>query len=200
MYRRWLTLVGCLAALGIQAAEKPPVAAAVERGVQRACPIEDALVKKYPEEVVLITCVDTNGRPNVMTAGWTMLCSGSPPMVAVAIGKTRYTHAQILSSKEFVLAMPSVGMKEAVLLCGTHSGRDTDKFKEAKLTALTGLQVRAPLVGECLVNLECRLENTLDTGSHTIFVGRIVQAWVSTAQPEGKRLFNLGAGEFRGLP
>jgi flavin reductase (DIM6/NTAB) family NADH-FMN oxidoreductase RutF len=184
----------------LRAAETPEPAAPVIRGAQKACSVEAAIAKKYPEQLVLVTCVDTNGRPNVMTAGWTMFCSGNPPMVAVAIGKTRYTHDQILASKEFVLAMPAEGMKEAVVLCGTRSGRDTDKFKEAKLTPLAGLQVKAPLVDECVVNLECRLEGTLETGSHTIFAGRVVQAWVTGAQPEPKRLYNLGKREFKGLP
>jgi flavin reductase (DIM6/NTAB) family NADH-FMN oxidoreductase RutF len=202
MNRRGLAgLAAGLMALTMQAAEPAaPAEPAVARGSQVACSVDAAMARKYPEQVVLITCIDTNGRANVMTAGWVMSCSGNPPMVAVAIGKTRYTHAQILASKEFVVAMPTEDMKDAVMLCGTRSGRDTDKFKEAKLTAQTGLQVKAPLIEECLVNLECRLESTLDTGSHTIFVGRIVQAWSSGAEPGKKRLFNMGKREFKGLP
>jgi flavin reductase (DIM6/NTAB) family NADH-FMN oxidoreductase RutF len=200
MNRHWLVAVAAvMAAWSLRAAE-PAAPAAADRGALKAVAIEAAIAKKYPEQVVLITCVDTNGRPNVMTAGWAMFCSGSPTMVAVAIGKTRYTHAQILATKEFVFALPGEDMKDAVMLCGTKSGRDTDKFKEAKLTARPGLQVKAPLIEQCGVNLECRLESTLDTGSHTIFAGRVVQAWVSGAEPEKKRLFNLGKREFKGLP
>lgn len=201
MNGRWLTAaLAALLALGAGAAEPAKTEAAERRGAQKAVPADAAIARKYPEQVVLVTCVDTNGRPNVMTAGWTMFCSGSPPMVAVAIGKTRYTHAQILASRQFVLAMPSETMKEAVLLCGTKSGRDTDKFKEAKLTAREGLKVKAPLIDECVVNLECELDGTLETGSHTIFAGRVVQAWVNDAQPDAKRLYNLGRRDFRGLP
>ena len=183
-------------ARGAEAADAP--AAAESRGALKAVSVGEAIGRKYPEQVVLVTCVDTNGRPNVMTAGWTMFCSGQPPMLAVAIGKTRYTHAQILAAKQFVIAFPGEDMTEAVMLCGTKSGRDTDKFKEAKLTARPGLQVKAPLIEECVANLECQLESTLETGSHTIFVGRIVQGWVSESGK--KRLFNLGKREFKGLP
>ena len=58
--------------------------------------------------------------------------------------------------------------------CGTRSGRSMDKFAECGLTALPATVVKAPLVGECLANLECKVANRMTAGDHTIFVGEIV--------------------------
>ena len=119
-----------------------------------------------------------------------MQTSINPPMVAISIGKTRYSHGLLLRSGEFVLAIPGRDLAEEVLYCGTHSGRDVDKFKETNLTAISASKVRPPLIKECIANIECKIVGNLDTGDHTIFVGEVQANWVS--EEEQKNLLSIG--------
>lgn len=134
---------------------------------------------KRPERVVLVTSRKTDGAGNIITLGWKMRTSFAPPMLAVSIGKNRYSHQLIEKEEEFVLAFPGESLAEDVLFCGTHSGRSTDKFAATSLTPLPASVVRAPLIKECVVNFECRVAGTLETGDHTIFAGEILACWLN---------------------
>jgi len=133
-----------------------------------------------PERIVWAVAAH-DGRRSICPLGWKMNTSGSPPMMAVSVAPSRFTHGLIAGSGEFVLAWPGEELAEATLFCGTHSGRDVDKFKQLKLTPLPGERVAAPLVAECIANLECRLAGQFTSGDHTIFVGEILAAWVNEA-------------------
>ncbi len=126
-----------------------------------------------PQRVVWAVAAH-DGRRSICPLGWKMNTSGSPPMMAISVAPTRYTHDLIADSGAFVLAWPGEDMAEATLLCGTKSGKNIDKFKEAGLTPLEASEVNAPLVAECIANLECRVVGQLTTGDHTIFGGEIV--------------------------
>ncbi len=99
--------------------------------------------------------------------------------MAISVAHPRFTHGLIEKSGEFVLAWPGEDLAEATLFCGTNSGRDVDKLARMSLTAVKGEVVSAPLVAECVANLECTVAGTLSSGDHTIFVGEIVAAWVN---------------------
>jgi len=169
------------------------------RGLLIECEINRAILKKYPEQIVLVTSVDAMGKPNIITMGWSMFCSGDPPMVAISVGKTRYSHKLIFQTKEFVYTFPGEDLEKEMLYCGTHSGRDVDKFKETGLTAVEAKFVKPPLIEECIANFECQVVGEYDAGDHTIFVGKIVATWISEKARDKKRLFNLGT-KFGGLP
>jgi flavin reductase (DIM6/NTAB) family NADH-FMN oxidoreductase RutF len=124
---------------------------------------------------VLITS-RSQEKTDVMTAAWQMPVSHSPVLVAVAIGHTRFTHRLIEESREFVIAIPHVGMIEKVWCCGTLSGRGVDKFSHCGLTPVKGRKVDAPLIEECIGNIECRVGEQYPAGDHTIFVGEVVAA------------------------
>lgn len=192
-----------LATLAIGAlAFRPGTGAAEEtsRGRQREASPREAIQLKYPEQVVLVTCVGSEGPPNIITIGWTMFCSGNPASVAISVGKTRHSHGLIAETGQFVYAFPGAELEREMLICGTRSGRDIDKFAETGLTARPAAKVRPPLIEEAIANLECEVTHAIDVGSHTIFVGRIVAAWVHEEAAEKKRLFNLGGRRFTGLP
>ena len=138
----------------------------------------EAMRRKYPEWVVLITTVDEDGKPNVMPAGWAMIASHQPPMFAIAVGHGRYTHELIRSQKEFVITFPSPGLEGAIEYTGSCSGRDVDKFKEFGLKPLKAKEIKPPLLSGCVVNLECKLEGELEAGDHTIFLGKVVAAYI----------------------
>ena len=158
----------------------------------REIPPGEGWARVRPEWVALaVTMDDAHGRPNIITLGWTMHASGTPSMAAIAVGKTRYSHELLLETREFVLAYPNSRMGEAALFCGTHSGRDVDKFAEADLEPLPAKFVRPPLIKGAVVNFECRVVGTADAGDHTIFIGEILAA--HEEPDESEILLNFGS-------
>lgn len=133
----------------------------------------------FPTVATLVTCIDEKGKANIITLGWSMKTSGDPPMVVISVKPSRYSHELILRSGEFVLAIPTMEIVEALHYCGRHSGRDIDKFKETELTPVPAEKVGPPLIKECSANLECKLVSHMTTGDHTIFVGEVVAAHVN---------------------
>ena len=119
------------------------------------------------------------GRRSICPLGWTMNTSISPPMMAISVAPGRFTHGLIDGSGEFVLAWPGEDLAEETLFCGTHSGRDVDKLAETGLAVLPADHVAAPLIEDCVANLECRVRGRLTTGDHTIFAGEVVGVWLS---------------------
>lgn len=122
------------------------------------------------------------GRRSICPLAWTMRTSSTPPMMAISMAPSRFTHSLIEGAGAFVLAYPGRELAQATATCGTHSGRDIDKFAQAGVTALPGRRVAAPLVAECVANLECRVVDRFSSGDHSIFVGEVAAAWTQ-AEP-----------------
>jgi flavin reductase (DIM6/NTAB) family NADH-FMN oxidoreductase RutF len=127
-----------------------------------------------PAPVVLLSCVGEDGSLNVMGLSWTGVACGTPPMVSVAIRPQRFSYSLIRETGEFVLNIPPASLLRAVDFCGVVSGHTRDKFAEADLTPIPGLKVRAPLIRECPINLECVVRHSLVLGSHVLFVAEVV--------------------------
>ena len=102
------------------------------RSVQKQVEYGEAIKRKYPEQCIVAIAKDKNGKPNPMTMGWTMITSGSPPMMAISMGTTRYTTEAVRHSKCFTIAFPSAEQADAVLFFGTTSGRNIDKCSESE--------------------------------------------------------------------
>lgn len=128
----------------------------------------------FPCPVVLVTVVDSEGKPNVITIAWTGQACSDPPCVTVAIRPQRHSHGLLVASGEFVVNIPGRDLLEAADRCGTVSGRRVDKFEQTGLTPVPADRVRPPLIDECPVNLECSLLHTVSLGVHDLFVGEIV--------------------------
>jgi len=128
----------------------------------------------YPVPVVLVTCVDPAGKPNIITLAWAGTVCSSPPMVGIGVRPSRYSHDLIRDSAEFVVNLPSASIAQAVDYCGIVSGADVTKFEATGLTPLPASKVRPPLIAECPVNLECRVTQAIPLGAHTLFLGEIV--------------------------
>ena len=127
-----------------------------------------------PHFYVLATCVDKNGRPGAIGLSWWMFTSVNPPLVAISVGKSHYSHQCLEHCKEFVLCFPSDTQKEGAWFCGTKSGRNHDKFKESGLRAVPATKVSPPLIEGAMLALECKVVSEHETGDHTIYVGEIV--------------------------
>lgn len=131
-----------------------------------------------PRSAVLVTCCDATGVPNVLSVAWHTPLSHEPPLVGLSIGLTRYSHGLIAETGEFVINVVDKALQPAVELCGSHSGRDSDKVALAGLPLRPACCVRPPVIVSAMGHLECRVEGRVPAGDHTFFVGRVLHAEV----------------------
>lgn len=160
--------------------------------MQKQVEYSDAIKTKYPEQVVIAIAKDAAGKANPITLGWTMIVSGSPPMMAIAVAKKHYSVKTITHSRCFTIAFPADDMGEAALFFGSRSGRDVDKFAEFECATEPAQTIDSLLLTEAVANFECTLETQIHTGDHVIFVGRVICSHTST-EPK-KRLYTIGPG------
>jgi flavin reductase (DIM6/NTAB) family NADH-FMN oxidoreductase RutF len=134
----------------------------------------------YPTPAALITSADESGRPNIITLGETFNISIARPVIlGIAIRQSRYSHALIRRTREFVVNLPTTAIADQVWFCGRVSGREVDKFAESGLTPLPASVVGAPLIAECPVNVECRVTGIQVIGDHDLFLGETVAQHVN---------------------
>lgn len=145
----------------------------------------------YPLPAVMVTSVDSEGKPNVMTAAWTGTVCSDPAMAYVSIRKERYSHGLILSSGEYVINLTNEALVAAADYCGVKSGRDIDKFSKVKLTAVPASKVSAPLIAESPVNIECRVLEVRKYGSHDMFVADVLAVHADEKYMDKKGRFCL---------
>lgn len=132
----------------------------------------------YPMPVFLVGAI-VNGEANFLAAAWGGIANGDPPMVSVAIRHDRYSHNGIRENAAFSLNIPPVGLARELDYCGLFSGSIVDKVKACSFSLFYGRMDNVPLIEECPVNLDCRVVHSLDLGSHTLFVARIEEVYVS---------------------
>jgi flavin reductase (DIM6/NTAB) family NADH-FMN oxidoreductase RutF len=165
--------------------------------MQKKVDYQEAIKTKYPEQVVIAIAKDRNGKVNPITLGWTMIVSGEPPMMAIAVAKTHYSIEAITHSECFTIAFPSSEMAEAALFFGSKSGRDIDKFAEFECGTEPAGEIDSVLLSDAVANFECILESQMVAGDHMIFVGKVVASHTNT-EPT-KRLYTVGPGHKLGL-
>ena len=132
----------------------------------------------FPCPVVLVTCLDNEGNPNIITLAWVGTVCSEPPIIAVGIRPTRYSYGLIKSNKEFVVNIPTTKILRESDYCGVSSGKNVEKFSETKLTKQKAENVKSPLIKECPVNIECKLKEVIPLGAHDLFLGEIIQVHV----------------------
>lgn len=161
----------------------------------------------YPLPAVLISCQREDEKPNLFTVAWTGTICTNPAMVYISVRPERYSYSIIEESKEFVINLSTEQIVKAVDYCGVRSGRDVDKFKETGLTAVPAQRVKAPLIDESPVNIECRLKEIVKLGSHDMFIAEVLGVNVDQKYLNEKGKFELGKanlvayshGEYYGL-
>ncbi len=142
--------------------------------------------------VILVTTNDGR-KNNVMTISWTMVQDFTPKFVIVT-GPWNYSYAALLKTKECVLAVPAVDMIDKIVGIGTCSGKETDKFEKFGLTPLKAKLVRAPLVKECLANIECCVVDVIEKHNLVILSG--VAAYFDFSRKEKRMIHDIGDGTF----
>ncbi|HKZ88261.1 MAG TPA: flavin reductase family protein [Candidatus Bathyarchaeia archaeon] len=157
----------------------------------------------HPMHTVLVSCVGKTGKPNITTLAWAMPTSHDPPLIAISISPKRHSHKLIQESEEFTVNIPTLEKLQEVYACGSLTGRSYDKFKKTGLTPIPGRKIKAPAIRECIAHLECKLENQTPTGDHTIFVGRIIEAYADIGAftesydlKKARLLFHIGGNNF----
>lgn len=133
----------------------------------------------FPVPVVMVSCVGNEGKPNICTVAWTGTVCSEPPMLSISVRKARHSHPMIVETQSFVVNIPSPRLIRATDHCGVVSGRDVDKFEMMKLTPGPAKTVKAPIIMECPVNIECVVRQTLELGSHDMFVAEVTAVQVS---------------------
>jgi len=145
-----------------------------------------------PGPLVLLTTQDDD-KPNIMTLSWLMVTDFTPRF-ALTTGAWNHSYRALQKTGECVIAIPAVDLLDQVIGIGTCSGVDTDKFTRFALTPLPASQVRAPLIGECLANIECRVVDFVP--AHDIVVLQGVAAHVDSERKERRTVHSVGDGSF----
>jgi len=125
-----------------------------------------------PAPKVLVSC-RLNGEDNALAVGYCGNCSYAPPMVMVGIVPSRYSYKMIKESGCFVVNLVEKSYKETFDYLGRNSRRDGDKLAKMKVKLADGEKVDAPLLTDCPVNIECTVVDSIMTGSHEMFVGKV---------------------------
>ncbi len=133
-------------------------------------------LRKIPNPVGLVTA-QHNEKRDVTTVAWISKVSNAPPLVMVSIAPGRYIHDLIKQSGEFTLAILSEKQEQLALYCGSKTGYDVDKFQEAEIMTKKPFYVKAPLIQDAVVNLECRVQDLYTVGDHTLFIGEVLAAY-----------------------
>lgn len=128
----------------------------------------------YPAPVVLVSCGDFMGEKNALTVAWTGTVASDPPAVVIGIRPTRYSFGLIQRYGDFVVNLPGAEHVDILEYCGNVSGRTEDKFEKAGLTPGRPESVRAPLVNEFPVNIECKVKDRIPMGSHDLFIAEVM--------------------------
>ena len=129
----------------------------------------------YPLPVVLVSCGDLEGEHNLLTVAWTGILSTDPPFCYISVRPNRHSFEMIKQHGEFAINLTNKSLARATDWCGVRSGKELDKFTEMNLTPAPGIQIKAPVVAESPVNLECVVRETKEMGSHVVFLAEIVQ-------------------------
>ncbi len=149
----------------------------------------------YPLPVVMVSVADKAGNNNIITIAWAGTICSNPPMVSISVRPERHSYQMIKETGEFVINLTTKDLVYATDYCGVKSGRDVDKFKDMNLTPIQGDKVKAPLIAESPVNLECKVTEVIPLGSHDMFLAEVVSVHVDDKYMDEKGKFHLEQAE-----
>jgi flavin reductase (DIM6/NTAB) family NADH-FMN oxidoreductase RutF len=150
-----------------------------------------------PAPVMLISVGDKEGKEkNIITVGMFNLFSLKPPILGIAVMTSRQSYKLLEENEDFVINVPGKDMLDAVMICGSKSGKKIDKFVEANLTAEPGKKVKSPKIKEALMNIECKKLESFEKGDHTWYLAKIVHTDMVSDYDRSKALLYWD-GEFR---
>lgn len=146
----------------------------------------------YPLPAVMVSTADKNGSSNILTIAWTGTICTNPAMVYISVRPERYSYHMIKESGEFVINLTTEQLARATDYCGVRSGKDVDKWKEAHLTPAKAEKLAyAPVIEECPVNIECKVTEIKELGSHHMFLAEVLAVQIDEEYLNEKNKFEL---------
>ena len=146
----------------------------------------------YPLPAVMVSCADQEGNSNIITVAWTGTVCTNPPMAYISVRPERHSYKMIRETGEFVINLTTKDLAFATDFCGVRSGKDVDKFAEMKLTKEEASVVSVPMIGESPVNIECKVTEVKELGSHHMFLADVVAVHVDDKYMNENQKFELG--------
>ncbi len=128
----------------------------------------------YPLPAVMVTCGDNPENYNIITIAWTGTICSDPPMCYISVRPQRHSHELISRTGEFVINLTTTALARQTDWCGVKSGRDVNKFREMKLHPEQAQIVKAPLIKESPLNIECKVFDVKHLGTHDMFMANVV--------------------------
>ncbi len=146
----------------------------------------------YPLPAVMVSTADTKGNDNIITVAWTGTVCSDPAMLYVSVRPERYSHPMLMESKEFVVNLTTRKLVKVMDWCGVRSGRDHDKWKEMGLTRAKAAKLAyAPVIAESPVNIECKVVDVKELGSHDMFLAEVLAVQVDESYMQEDGEFDL---------
>jgi flavin reductase (DIM6/NTAB) family NADH-FMN oxidoreductase RutF len=162
---------------------------------KKAFPLSRVYGLLEPGPVVMMTTA-WKGSENVMTMSWHTMLDFEPPLIGCVVSNRNHSFNMLKASKECVLAIPTVALAKKVVRVGNTSGRDIDKFETFGLAKMPASMVRAPLIDECYINLECKVVDMKMVNKYNFFVVEAIKAWSNPSIKNPKTIHHLGNGIF----
>ena len=145
----------------------------------------------YPLPAVMVSCGDIDGESNILTVAWTGTICTNPPMAYISVRPERHSYQMTKESGEFVINLTTESLIHATDYCGVKSGRDVDKWQECHLTKEKADTVKCPLIEESPVNIECKVKEIKELGSHHMFIADVTSVHVDKKYMDEKNSFHL---------
>lgn len=158
-------------------------------------PLPEAFHLIEPGPVIMVATTDGH-KSDIMTMSWHMMVDFNPPLLGFVMSSNNLSQSYLRNSRECVIAIPGADLMDTVIEIGNCSGRDTDKFKEFPITTAKASLVKAPLIKECLANLECRVVDDSLADKYELFVLEVVKAWTNPGRKEQRIFHANGDGTF----
>ena len=163
--------------------------------VKKNFPVENVRRFLEPGPIVLVSSA-WQAKTNIMTMGWHMIMEFQPSLIGCYIWTENHSFHMIRKSRECVINIPTADLAPKVVGIGNTSGADVDKFEKFKLTAMPGAEVKAPLIGECYANFECKLVDSSLIRKYSLFVLEVVKAHVAASPEYPRTIHYRGDGVF----
>jgi flavin reductase (DIM6/NTAB) family NADH-FMN oxidoreductase RutF len=161
----------------------------------KAFPLGKVFHLLEPGPVVLLTTFH-KARANIMTMSWHMMMEFVPPLIGCLVSGANHSFTALRRTRECVIAIPTVDLISKVVDIGNCSGEDVDKFDAFGLTPIGAERVKAPLVAECLANIECKVVDTTLVNKYNMFILEGVKAWSDPKRKERRSFHAYGDGTF----
>lgn len=146
----------------------------------------------YPLPAVMVSTADKFGKSNILTIAWTGTICTNPAMVYISVRPERYSYHMLKESGEFVINLTTEQLAKATDYCGVRSGKNVDKWKEANLTPAKAEKLQyAPVIEECPVNIECKVTEVKELGSHHMFLAEVLAVQIDEQYLNEKNKFEL---------